>query len=157
MDLARILGIGGFVLVMGPFGFGLAKTMVKPTPATSLTEQVAQPTNPVRVPPEYVPYNLPITTTLPQFSRSVSVQVSFMLNKGDPIIGPLMDQIANGEGRIEAVLVDAVIEAANTAPTKENLRALIPVMMRHALNVQLGTDDHPTPIREVLITSYALQ
>ena len=155
MDSSKLLGFLGFALIMGPFSFGMATTLApaaKPEPVV-----VVAPTPSKRPDPIYVPYVMPLTVTLPKFNRSVSVKISFMMDSGSPAIDELQAQMDAFDGRVDAVLTGAINEAEDAVNDIDRLRSAIPQLIRHAINVQLGTEEDPQPVREVLLTSYAHQ
>ncbi len=141
-------------MVMAPFSYGLATTLIPSEPLLTDTEVVA-PSLPSK--PEYYAYGLPISVTLPKFDRIVGVHVSFMIDEDNPLATELWDALNEYDGRMDTILANAIIQAGETASSVDDVRDFIPGMIRHEINVQIGTNDNPTPVREVLLTSYAIQ
>ena len=152
MDIYKILGFSAFVLVAAPFGIGIASTIKAPEPPPVVVEVV-----PAKLVKTYVVYKMPITTSFPQFSRTLSMTVAFMVDDGTEARNTLNDLATRQDERLDAVLNQAIDEAADAVSDYNDLRDVIPDSMRRALNVHLGTDADPAPVYEVLVTSYAIQ
>lgn len=120
-----------------------------------MTDTVAVDTAPAR--PTYLSYGMPVTTSLYKFDKHVTVSMSFMVDRGTAAANNLQDQIDARDGRLEAILIDAIIAAGEEVVRADDLRLMIPRMTRHALNTQVGTENEPTPVKEVLITAFAMQ
>ncbi len=155
MENARIFGIVGFLAVVAPFGVGMMGTLSAGEDPQQMQASIAEPEPPAR--PTYLSYGMPVTTSLSKFDKHVTVSLSFMIDRGSAPATELQDQIDARDGRLEAVLIDAIIEAGEAVVNAEDLRIMIPRMARHALNTQVGDENDPSPVHEVLITAFAMQ
>ena len=155
MDSNKIISFVGFIMVMLPFGMGLSNAL-NPVQEVAAEEPTVVATPAAVGKPDYIAYPQ-MTISLPQFDRKVAVGLSFMVDQGTPFAESLWESVSNREGRLDAVITEAIEEAGQNARELGDLRRLIPTMVRHAVNLQMGTDENPSPIREVLITSYAMQ
>ena len=155
MANTRIFGIVGFCAVAIPFGIGMAGTLMPDKEGQKMTDTVAEVSTPKT--PTYLSYGMPVTTSMYKFDKHVTVSMSFMVDRGTPAANNLQDQIDARDGRLEAVLIDAIIAAGEEVINADDLRLMIPRMARHALNTQVGTENDPTPVKEVLITAFAMQ
>lgn len=156
MEMHRIIGIVGFVLVMAPFSYGIANTFIPETRET-LETAASEPTSTDHTTMRYISYGFPLTISMPKFDRSVAVGISFMVDDNDPLARTLNEDIELRDGRFDAVIANAIVEAGDQAPDINVLRRYMPNLIRHAVNLQIGNETNPTPVREVLITSYAIQ
>ena len=156
MDSNKIISFVGFIMVMVPFGMGLSGTLSGAPEVVAEEPTVAVATPVALGKPDYIAYPQ-MTVSIPQFDRKVAVGLSFMVDQGTPIAESLWEAIGNRDGRLDAVVTQAIEESGLQARDTQELRRLIPTMVRHSVNLQVGTDENPSPVREVLITSYAMQ
>lgn len=156
MEMHRIIGVVGFVVVMAPFSYGIANTFI-PEARETLDTVAAEPSTPEYEALQYISYGFPLTVSMPKFDRIVAVGISFMVSDSDPLARTLNENIELRDGRYDAVIANAIIEAGDQAPDINVLRRYMPNLIRHAVNLQAGDETNPNPVREVLITSYAIQ
>ena len=155
MENARLFGIMGFAIVIVPFTLGLSGSISSGKEEPKIQDQTIVVEAPKRL--TYIPYNMPLTTSLSKFSKHVTVSISFMIDENTGPANELQNQIDARQGRLEAILIDAIIEAGEAVVNANDLRVMIPRMARHAINTQIGDANNPSPVHEVLITAFAMQ
>lgn len=150
MDRNKLFTFAGFLAIMLPFGFGL--TTLGPE---KKVEAPVEDTSPKLPDPLYFKVVLPITSDLTGLGKSADVGFTLMVERSSRHRKDIETAVDEMDGRINAVLSEAIRLAAEENGAIEGIQSVIARIGRERLNAAFGDEDDPEPIIEVLISSFA--
>lgn len=143
-----------------PLGMLVLSVMAVTQPVAVHPEPEQTPTEPVEAVPEariYQAFISPLTVSLPENGGTLSVELGVALPQrfGQTLEKTLQDSPDAVLGNLATALLDAV-EAADIGGDPVQLRALMPEVLKTAMNANLVAMGESPDILEVLIIDWAL-
>lgn len=149
----------GFVLMTAPM-LGLTGALwVQPMPAPLYTPKPgrveAQGTE--EVPLQYIDLPDPLSVATapgePRMQVTLAVAIRAELEK----LLPMKDVVTAKSQRISALMLGVAQDMVAAGADSDTLHRDLPAALRGVINRELGTEDWPEPVEEVLITSLMVQ
>lgn len=152
--LVPVIAMPALILVASVLALSDPKP-APPEPEVATDEAAAAPDAPgARV---YFPLIEPITVALPNGLERVKIGIGVALDKQRS--GALLMAMADQSDVIQAELVQAVLTTAEDMPDQssaEDLRALLPEVLRSGMNAKLATMGLEPAVLEVMVTEWAI-
>lgn len=147
----------GFLLVAGPILAAIVAVWLQPLPAPLHSGDATASHGEDEAPLQYFdlpdPLSVAVAEGQPRLQLTLAIAVRGELEK----LLPLRDSVLAKTDLLKAaMLLEAQTLVAEGADS-EALHKDLPARLRDVINTEIGTEDMPTPVEEVLITSMTMQ
>lgn len=147
--------IAGFSVVSGTMIVALAVLLQRAPPPLPWAEREAEVVAEDQevLPRVYVPLTHMLTIALQENGPRMEAGLALAVRGSAEDLLKLNSMVEARIGPIEAEVVRAAQEVVASSAESNALHEMLPERLREVINQQIGSDDWPAPVEEVLITS----